>query len=364
MMRCDNSLSQVYTFSLYTPRWLTIAGSRLGEGTYAIVYRGHFRHDPTKLVAIKKMKVNAEFKDGITLDSIREMRHLCELDHPNIIKLYAVFTTKDQNISLVLEHLPRGDLEGLWKDGSIAYGQADIKAWSNMLCQAVWFCHENYVLHRDIKGNNLLIAADNTLKLADFGLARGFADPGKPMTSNVITRFYRPPELLLGSQHYGGCVDIWSTACVIAELAVRDFFLPSETDIAQLNVITEVFGIPTETEWPGISSLRHWEVSLKGSAPKRPQPLSWWRMRLPLLGEDGIDLIRAMMTMDPAKRLDARGALKHPYWTNIPRPTAKDKLPRQGGGEKTMGEDLKRAGGEVENGRSDKVARKLDFGGK
>lgn len=341
-----------------------VYGPRLGEGTYAVVYRGHFRKDPSKLVAIKKMKLNAEFKDGISLDSLREMKHLGELDHPNIVKLYAVFSTKDQNISLVLEHLPRGDIEAMWKDHSIAYGSADIKAWSNMLCKAVWFCHENYVLHRDIKSNNVLIAADNTLKLADFGLARSFGDPERPMTSNVITRWYRPPELLLGSKHYGGCVDIWSTACVIAELAIRDFFLAtnSETDLAQLGVITNIFGIPTEQDWPGISSLRHWEAILKSSPPKRPQPLNYWRQRFSLLADDGIDLVRGMMIMDPAKRLTARQVLQHPYWTNAPRPTKKENLPRQGGGEKTMGEDLKRRGGEIESGRTDKVARKLDFG--
>jgi len=309
------------------------------------------------------MKINQEYKDGITPDSIREIKHLSELQHPNIISLFAVFSTKDQNISLVLEHLPRGDLEGLWKDRSISYGGADIKSWANMLCQAVWFCHENYVLHRDIKSNNLLISADNTLKLADFGLARSFADPGWPMTYNVITRFYRPPELLLGSQHYGGCVDIWSTACVIAELAIRDFFLPSETDLQQLSVITDVFGIPTEQDWPGISKLRHWKVNFESAAVKRPQPLSYWRQRFPLMGEDGIELLRAMFTMDPAKRLDARQVLEHHYWTNAPRPTKKENLPKQGGGEKKMGEDLKRRGGEIENGRTDKIARKLDFGG-
>lgn len=341
-----------------------VSGARLGEGTYAIVYRGHFRNDPTQLVAIKKMKVNADYKDGITMDSYREMKYLQELTtHPNIIRLHAVFTSKDQNINLVLEHLPKGDLEGLWKDSKTAYTREDIKAWSAMLCQAVWFCHENHVLHRDIKGNNVLIAADNTLKLADFGLARSFSEPGRPMTCNVITRFYRPPELLLGATHYGGGVDVWSTACVIAELAQRAFFLPSETDIQQLGVITDLFGIPTEADWPGISKLRHWEVNFKSAAPKRPQPMAHWRQRLPLMGDDGIDLLRAMMTMDPAKRLSAKAVLTHPYWTNAPRPTKKENLPQQGGAtEQKMGEDLKRRGGEMESGRTDKVARKLDFG--
>ncbi|KAF1948302.1 serine/threonine-protein kinase-like protein [Byssothecium circinans] len=341
-----------------------VSGAKLGEGTYAVVYRGHFRADPTRLVAIKKMKINVDYKDGITMDSYREMKFLQELKHPNIIDLYAVFTSKDQNISLVLEHLPKGDLEGLWKDSKMSYTGEDIKAWSAMLCQAVWFCHENFILHRDIKGNNVLIAADNTLKLADFGLARSFSEPGRNMTCNVITRFYRPPELLLGAAHYGGCVDVWSTACVIAELATRNFFLPSETDLQQLTVITDLFGIPTEADWPGISSLRHWEVNFKSAPPKRPQPLSHWRQRLPVMGEDGIDLLRQMMIMDPSRRLSARQVLEHPYWTNMPRPTKKENLPQQGGGEKKMGEDLKRVDGQLESGRMDKVARKLDFGAK
>ncbi|KAF1974050.1 serine/threonine-protein kinase-like protein [Bimuria novae-zelandiae CBS 107.79] len=339
-------------------------GPRLGEGTYATVFRGHYRDDPSKLVAIKKMKKNAEWQDGINLDSLREMKYLAELHHPYLIELIAVFTTKDENINLVLEHLPGGELQDLWQDKTIAYGGADVKAWANMLCQAVWWLHENFVLHRDIKSNNIIIAADNSLKLADFGLARTFANPEADMTYNVITRFYRPPELFLGSTHYGGCVDMWSVGCVIAEVAIREFFLPSATDLAHLGVITEVFGVPTEQDWPGLSKLRFWKEQMEGLPPKRPQPLSWWKQRMPLIGDAGIDLVRGLLTMDPSKRLSARQALDHHYWTSLPRPQRKELLPKKGGkeGEKAMGEQLKRVGGEIESGRTDKVARKLDFG--
>ena len=348
-----------------------VSGKKLGEGTYAIVYAGHYRSNPSSLVAIKKIKLNAEFKDGIAMDAIREIKFLSELQHPNIIRLHAVFSTKDQNLSLVLEHLPLGDLEELWKNKKIIYGGADIKSWANMLCQAVWFCHENYVLHRDIKGNNLLIAADGTVKLADFGLARGFADPGRRMTSNVITRFYRPPELLYGCYHYAGGVDIWSVGCVIAELAIRGFFLASDTDIGQLATICDHFGTPTEETWPGVSSLRYYVgpaqqpgINKGSTAAKMGKPTSWWRATFPLLGDDGIDLVRGMLNMDPKKRLSAKQCLEHRYWTNMPRPTKKEKLPKQGGGEAKLGEDLKRKGGETPaNGRVDKIARKLDFGG-
>jgi cyclin-dependent kinase 7 len=348
-----------------------VSGDKLGEGTYANVYEGHYRHDPSALVAIKKIKLNADFKDGISLDSLREIKYLSELSHPNIIKLHAVFSTKDQNLSLVLEHLPLGDLEGVWKNKAISYVSADIKAWWNMLCQAIWFCHENHIIHRDIKGNNLLIAADGTLKLADFGLARSFADPGRPMSTNVITRFYRPPELFYGCHHYGGAVDMWSVGCVIAELNLRQFFLASDTDLGQLSTICDVFGTPTEDTWPGVSTLRYYLPPGKQEGPsgkdsraaKMGKPASWWRASFPLLGEDGVDLLRGMLTMDPKKRLTARGALQHPYWTNMPRPTRNENLPKKGGGEKKAAEDLKRKGGETPaNGRADKVARKLDFG--
>ncbi|KAL9044537.1 MAG: hypothetical protein Q9214_002328, partial [Letrouitia sp. 1 TL-2023] len=122
------------------------------------------------------------------MDAIREVKYLQELSHPNIIALHSVFSSKNQNLNLVLEYLPRGDLEMLIKDSEgIRYGAAEVKAWMSMLARAVWFCHENFVLHRDIKPNNLLIAADGEVKLADFGLARSFSDPYRVMTHQVIT---------------------------------------------------------------------------------------------------------------------------------------------------------------------------------
>lgn len=341
-----------------------VSGAKLGEGTYAVVTAAHYRHDPAAVVAIKAMKLNADFTDGIALDAIREIKFLSELAHPNIVKLHAVFSSKEQNLSLVLEYLPRGDLEQLWHNKTITYGAADIKAWANMLCQGIWFCHENHVLHRDIKGSNALIAADGTVKLADFGLARSFGDPGEKMTAVTITRMYRPPELFYGCRYYGGTVDMWSIGVVIAELVIRNWFLGSDTDIRQLAVILDTFGTPTEETWPGVSSLPLYVPPAKGpNAAKPPPPLSWWRSRFPLLGEDGIDLLRGLLTMDPQRRLTALKALEHKYWTNMPRPTKKENLPSEGAGEKKIAEDLKRKGGETPaNGRADKVARKLDFG--
>ncbi|KAL9128422.1 MAG: hypothetical protein Q9175_007530, partial [Cornicularia normoerica] len=233
-----------------------VKDKKLGEGTYAIVYLGHLKADPSSLVAIKKIKVNTEYRDGLSMDAIREVKYLQELSCPNIIALHAVFSSKNQNLNLVLEYLPLGDLEMLIKDSEgIRYGTAEVKAWMGMLGRAVWFCHENFVLHRDIKPNNLLIAADGEVKLADFGLARSFSDPYRPMTYQVITRWYRPPELLFGARSYSGAVDVWSMGTVFAELILRFPFVAGNTDVHQLELICNAIGTPTEENWPGVSKL-------------------------------------------------------------------------------------------------------------
>ena len=337
-----------------------VKGKKLGEGTYAIVYKGHLRSDPTKLVAIKKIKVNTDPKDGLSLDAIREVKYLQELQHPNIISLLSVFSTKDQNLNLVLEYLPLGDLEMLINDrATVHYGVADIKAWMGMLGRAIWFCHSNYVLHRDIKPNNLLIASDGEIKLADFGLATSFRDPYHRMSYNMITRWYRPPELLYAARYYGAKVDVWSVGVVFAELVLRTPFMPGDTEIAQLDLICHAVGTPTEENWPGVESL---DGYLKPDVVRPLRPTSEWMATFPTIGAVGVDLLMKTLMLDPRKRVDATQFLNHEWFRSDPRPTKKENLPRKAGGEERIGEDLKRRGGELEEGRGDKVARKIDFG--
>ncbi|KAI4599909.1 TFIIH complex serine/threonine-protein kinase subunit kin28 [Pestalotiopsis sp. 9143b] len=338
-----------------------VKGKKLGEGTYANVYLGYLRSDPSELVAIKKIKVQKEYTEGMAPDAVREIKHLQELSHPNIITLHSVFSSKDQNLNLVLEFLPLGDLEMLVKDEKgIHYGAADIKAWAGMLTRGVWFCHENFVLHRDIKPNNLLIAADGEVKLADFGLARSFSDPYMPMTSNVITRWYRPPELLFGAKHYSGAVDIWSVGCVIAELVLRVPYMAGNTELEQIKLICDFVGTPTEDNWPGVTSLKGYTTADKATPV---QPRSHYQQWFGSLGPDGIDLLMKTLILDPKKRITGREMLDHEWWRKEPKPTRKKDLPRKSGGEEKLAADLKRPPGAIdETDRGSKVARKLDFG--
>ncbi|KAI9892910.1 MAG: TFIIH complex serine/threonine-protein kinase subunit kin28 [Vezdaea aestivalis] len=334
---------------------------KVGEGTYANVYLGHRVSDPSSLVAIKKIKVNAEYKDGISMDAIREIKFLQELSHPNIIALHDVFSSKNQNLNLVLEYLPLGDLEMLIKDvDGIRYGSADIKAWMGMLGRAVWWCHLNFVLHRDIKPNNLLIAADGEVKLADFGLARKFADPLRPMTHQVITRWYRPPELLFGAQYYHGNVDIWSVGMIFAELILRTPYLAGSSDVHQLELICQFVGSPSEENWPGVSKLPAWKI-IEGKTPHPVRSLDYYLPTFGAAGREGVDLLMSTLALDPRKRPTATQFLEHRWWHVDPRPTGKADLPKKGGGLEKMGQDFKRKAGELDEG-AQKVARRLDFG--
>lgn len=296
----------------------------------------------------------------MAIDAVRELKHLQELSHPNIISLLSVFSSKDQNLNLVLEFLPLGDLEMLIKDAEgVRYGAADIKAWMGMLCRAVWFCHENFVLHRDIKPNNLLIASTGDIKLADFGLARSFADPYRVMTSNVITRWYRPPELLFGARHYSGVVDIWSVAMVFAELVLRVPYVAGDTEVQQIWLISENIGTPTEENWPGVSHLPEYVVQEPASPVKGRD---YYQGLFGTAGSEGVDLLMKMLVLDPSKRITAKATLEHPYWLSDPKPTRNEDLPKKGGGQEQVAADLKRRNGHLEDEKTNKVARKLDFG--
>ncbi|KAI0675494.1 CMGC/CDK/CDK7 protein kinase [Trametes maxima] len=269
-------------------------------------------------VAIKKIKVG-QFKDGLDMSAIREVKFLRELKHQNVIELLDVFSSK-KNLNLVLEFLDT-DLELVIKDRSLVFLPADIKSWMAMTFRGLEFCHRNFILHRDLKPNNLLIAADGHLKIADFGLARDFADPGYKMTCQVITRWYRPPELLFGCRYYSTAVDIWSVGCIFAELMLRTPYLPGESDMDQLKTIFRALGTPTEDEWPGHTKLPDYVPV--GQFQKTPL-----RDLFTAASSDCLNLLSKCLSYDPRRRVDARDALNHPYFFALPYPTHPSKLPK------------------------------------
>lgn len=295
---------------------------KVGEGTYAVVYLGK-QVKTNRRIAIKEIKTGF-FKDGLDMSAIREVKYLQELKHINVIELVDVFSASD-NLNLVLEFLPY-DLEVLIKDQSIIFKPSDIKSWLLMTLRGIHHCHRNFILHRDLKPNNLLIAPDGQLKIADFGLARSLGNANEDLSPNVVTRWYRAPELLFGAKHYTTAVDIWSIGIIFAELMLRIPYLPGKDDVDQLDVTFRALGTPTEQIWPNVSSLPLYNA-LKVYAPPSRQEL---RNRFSAATEKALDLLIAMTQLDPINRVNLTKALMHEYFIEMPKPTEPDQLPQKG----------------------------------
>lgn len=133
-----------------------------------------------------------------------------------------------------------------------------VKSYLYQILNGLVFCHTHRVLHRDLKPQNLLIDREGLIKLADFGLARAFSLPLKTLTHEVVTLWYRAPEILMGSKHYSTPVDIWSVGCIFAEMVSTRPLFPADSEIDLLYKIFQVLGTPNEQTWPGISTLPHY----------------------------------------------------------------------------------------------------------
>lgn len=289
----------------------------LGEGTYGVVYKA-FDTLTGQTVAIKKIRLGNS-KEGVNFTALREIKLLKELKNPNIIELIDAFSYKG-NLHLVFEFM-QTDLEAVIRDRNIVLSPADIKSYMLMTLKGLAYCHKKWVLHRDMKPNNLLIGEDGQLKLADFGLARIFGSPDRRLTHQVFALWYRAPELLFGSKQYGSGVDVWAAACIFAELLLRRPFLQGSTDIDQLGKIFQAFGTPRPSQWPDMVYLPDYVEYQYVPAP----PL---RSLFPMASDDALDLLSKMFTYDPGARISIQQVLEHRYFSSAPPPTDPAKLRR------------------------------------
>jgi serine/threonine protein kinase len=286
----------------------------LGEGTYGKVYKAR-SHKSGELVAMKQMKLGGE-EEGVPSTAIREIALLKELSHTNVVKLLDVFCSAAKLV-LVFEFLDQ-DLKKYMKALKMPLPPATIKNLAFQLCRGVEFCHANRILHRDIKPQNLLVDNRLRLKIADFGLARAYSVPVPKYTHEVVTVWYRAPEILLGSAIYSVPVDLWSVGCVLAEMATGAPLFAGDSEIDTIFKIFQKLGTPTEADWPGLSEL----PDFKPSFPKWPAR-GWESIgnTAAQVGPDGIDLLRKLTCYDPKRRWSARKAMGHPYFQDVDRST-------------------------------------------
>jgi len=283
---------------------------KIGEGTYGVVYKAKDTSNSNRLVALKKIRLESE-SEGIPSTAVREISLLRELDHPNVVRLLDVILG-DKKLFLVFEFMEM-DLKKYIDTQSFGLPMNQVKSYLWQMLRALMYCHTHRILHRDLKPQNLLLDSHGHLKLADFGLARGFTIPMRTYTHEVVTLWYRAPEILLGSKHYSTTVDIWSVGCIFAEMLTRKALFPGDSEIDQLFRIFRTLGTPDETTWPGINRLPDY----KSCFPRwEKQSLN---MFVPPLAKalDGLQLLKECLTYDPSERISAKGALEHRFFFDV-----------------------------------------------
>jgi len=275
---------------------------KIGEGTYGVVYKAR-NNLSGEVVALKKIKLESE-EEGIPSTAIKEISLLKGLNHPNIVRLYDV-QHGDKKLTLVFEFLDL-DLKKYFDEK----GKPPVpvlKSFLYQLLNGIAFCHEHRVLHRDLKPQNLLINKKLELKLADFGLARSFGIPVRNKSHEVVTLWYRAPDVLMGSSKYSASIDIWSAGCIFAEMTTGKPLFPGKNNDDQLLQIFKVLGTPNEKDWPTIKELPGYKPEFPSYPPKKIQDV------IPGLDAEGYDLLMKMLQYDPAQRLTAVKAMQHPY---------------------------------------------------
>lgn len=294
---------------------------KIGQGTYSNVYKA--RDTITgKIVALKKVRF-----DNLEPESVRFMAReiiiLRRLDHPNVIKLEGLVTSRMScSLYLVFEYMEH-DLAGLAASPDIKFSEAQVKCYMHQLLSGLEHCHNRHVLHRDIKGSNLLLDNSGILRIADFGLATIF-DPSHKhhMTSRVVTLWYRPPELLLGASDYGVGIDLWSAGCILAELLAGKPIMPGRTEVEQLHKIYKLCGSPSD---------EYWKKSKLPNAtlfkPREPYKRCI-RDTFKDFPASSLPLIDTLLAIDPAERKTATDALRSEFFTTEPYACDPSSLPK------------------------------------
>lgn len=297
---------------------------KLGEGTYGVVYKAQDRQNQD-IVALKRIRLDSE-EEGVPCTALREISLLKQLKHPNVVRMHHVLHS-DKKLTLVFEFCD-GDLKK-YLDANGPPELQVVKSFLHQLLKGIAYCHESRVLHRDLKPQNLLINTKGELKLADFGLARQFGIPVRNYSHEVVTLWYRAPDVLLGSRRYTTSIDLWSTGCIFAEMIMAEPLFPGTSPDDQLDLVFKCLGTPLPADWPELPEYPEYErlaptmgfhkgVELR-SKVTRPGVQ-------PQLDDQGLDLFARLLAYNtavnhPHIRITAQEALVHPYFADVVTPS-------------------------------------------
>ncbi|KAK0491072.1 Pkinase-domain-containing protein [Armillaria novae-zelandiae] len=283
--------------------------SQVGEGTFGKVYKAQNVQTGVH-VALKRIRMESE-KDGFPVTAMREIKLLQSLRHANVVRLYEILVSSGA-VYMVFEYMDH-DLTGILSQSQFSFSDAHLKSLCHQMLAGLSYLHHKGVIHRDIKGSNILINNRGELKLADFGLARFYQKRRRTdYTNRVITLWYRPPELLFGATVYGPEVDMWSAGCIMLELFTKKPVFQGNDEIHQLDVIYRILGTPTQDRWPDIINLPWYELV----KPRDPVVNRFREMFQRWMSPAALDLAEQLLAYDPSKRASAVQAMEAPYFNS------------------------------------------------
>ncbi|KAI0750807.1 kinase-like domain-containing protein [Daedaleopsis nitida] len=294
---------------------LYVVLGHVGTGTFGKVYKAS--HTITgRMVALKQIKMEGE-KEGFPVTAMREVKLLQSLRHENVVRLYEMMVSHG-TVYMVIEYMDH-DLSGVLQQTQFVFTDAHLKSFCRQMLSGLAYLHHKGVIHRDIKGSNILVNSRGELKLADFGLARVYQKRRKSdYTNRVITQWYRPPELLLGTTVYGPEVDMWSAGCIMLELYTKKPVFQGADELQQIYVIYKIMGTPTTDSWPGVTSLPWYELF----KPNEFIPNRFRELFKKWLSPAGLDLAEQLLDYNPERRVTAAQALEAPYFNQEHPPAA------------------------------------------
>lgn len=325
----------------------------LGKGGYGVVYEAvHISTGRT--VALKKTCIRGRGY-GIPPSTMREISLLQSLSSPHVVKyvncdslalmiytfvsIILIYFCYFHFVFRILEVFSIVDNEGstslimamelmdmdLLKFMHNTYGaKAPLPAvlarhFCYQILLGLQHCHVNSVIHRDLKPGNVLVDGIPTgryqAKIADFGMSRTIGLVNPSYTPRITTRWYRAPEILLGTENYSSAVDIWAVGCIFLQMLLGDVPFQEKSEIEMLLSIFHVLGTPNSTSWPEVQEHHNWHVFPQWAPRVFSDAFEWPQGRIP--DHLAIDLIRKMLILDPAQRINTRDALKHPYFDGI-----------------------------------------------
>ena len=287
---------------------------KIGEGSYGVVYKAKDLQT-NQFVALKKIRLKPE-EEGTPSTAIREIALLKELNQLNIVNLIDVIHTSSK-LTLVFEYC-ESDLKKIMDNlKTDRLPIPKVKLYLYQMLKATTHLYKHNILHRDLKPANMLINSNDVLKLCDFGLARGIDVPIRMYTNEVVTLWYRAPDILLGSKLYDISVDIWSIGCIFAEMLLGIPMFLGKNENEQLDRMFLLLGTPDDEVYTWLRESPEWGAYITSDIFKKYEKKNIRDLYTTIDDEDAYDLLEKMIVFDPDKRINPEDALKHKYFDSI-----------------------------------------------